>query len=361
VSEDVYYKLAKVLDTLPNGFPTTENGLEIKILKKIFNPEEADLFCDMKLKLETAEKIAERTGRPLQGLEETLQDMAEKGQIFEVRLGGTSLFKMIPWILGIFEYQVDRLDEELATLNEQYAPIYARQFFSKTPQLMQTVSVEETIPNEQEALAYQKVSAIIETGQSFRVVDCVCKKEEGLLGKPCKKSIEVCMAIAPVPGYFEQFSAGRVISKDEAYQLLDRVEEEGMVHLAFNVQTGQFYICNCCKCCCGVLRSINELGIPASLVINSHYYAEKDADSCTECGICADERCQVNAIVEDEGEYRFVKEACIGCGLCISTCPNEAIKLVRKDEAELSSPPLNEADWFEKRGQTRGVDFTPYK
>ena len=63
MSNDVYRKLAKVLDTLPNGFPATESGLEIKLLQKIFTPEEADLFCDLRLSLETPVQIAERTGR----------------------------------------------------------------------------------------------------------------------------------------------------------------------------------------------------------------------------------------------------------------------------------------------------------
>jgi hypothetical protein len=47
MSDDVYYELAKVLDTLPNGFPSTEDGLEIILLKKIFRPEDAELFCDL--------------------------------------------------------------------------------------------------------------------------------------------------------------------------------------------------------------------------------------------------------------------------------------------------------------------------
>ena len=81
MSDHVYHKLAKVLDTLPNGFPATENGLEIKILKKIFTPEEADLFCDLRLTPETVEKISERTGRPIDGLEEMLMSMWERGEI----------------------------------------------------------------------------------------------------------------------------------------------------------------------------------------------------------------------------------------------------------------------------------------
>ncbi len=69
MGDEAYHKLANVLDTLPNGFPSTDSGIEIKILKKVFTPDEAELFCDLRLTLETAEQIAERTGRTLEGLE----------------------------------------------------------------------------------------------------------------------------------------------------------------------------------------------------------------------------------------------------------------------------------------------------
>ena len=65
MSDDIYRKLAQVLDTLPNGFPTTESGVELQLLKKVFKPDEAELFCDLRLSFETAEQVAERTGRPL--------------------------------------------------------------------------------------------------------------------------------------------------------------------------------------------------------------------------------------------------------------------------------------------------------
>ena len=182
-----------------------------------------------------------------------------------------------------------------------------------------------------------------------------------LLGKPCDRSLEVCLAIAPVPGVFDDASHGRVLSRDEAYELLRKSEEEALVHLTSNVQNGHIYICNCCGCCCGILRSINELGMPASDVINSHYFAEIDPDLCTGCGICADERCQVGAIDEEDDTYRIVQDRCIGCGLCISTCPAEAIRLVHKDKEKLVEPPITEDAWFEERGRQRGVDFSDYQ
>jgi MinD superfamily P-loop ATPase len=110
-----------------------------------------------------------------------------------------------------------------------------------------------------------------------------------------------------------------------------------------------------------VLRGINDLGIDASKVINSYYFAEIDSEACTACGTCKDERCQVNAIQEEDDVYEVIRDKCIGCGLCVTTCPSEAISLVRKQPEEIVPPPKNEMDWYEKRASERGVDFSRYK
>jgi electron transport complex protein RnfB len=278
MTDGVYKRLAGVLDTLPNGFPSTESGVEIKLLKKIFTSEQADLFCKMRLTFETAEEIAARTRRPLEGLEERLVGMSKSGQLFMIKLGKTRYFKMLPWVFGIYEFQCGRLDREFSEWIEEYAPVYSRQFFSKMPQLMQVLPIEEKISDQEEVLPYEKVSTIIENGQSFLVNDCICKKEKGLLGRPCDRPVQVCLAVAPIPGVFDNAPEGRVISRSEAYALLKKTEEEALVHMTSNLQYGSFYICNCCKCCCGVLGAINDLGMPAADVVNSHYYAELRRD-----------------------------------------------------------------------------------
>jgi ferredoxin len=226
--------------------------------------------------------------------------------------------------------------------------------------MMQTLSVEVTIPFAQEALPYEKVSAIVGGGQAFLVNECICKKERGLTGKPCNRPVGVCLAIAPIPGVFDRSPIGRVVTKKEALELLKKSEEDGLVHLTGNVQSGHMYICNCCKCCCNVLRAINEMGIPATHVINSYHYAVIDPELCTGCGICADERCQVGAIVEKDDIYSVVPERCIGCGLCIKTCPAEAIQLVRKEKDRITTPPANEKEWYKGRARIRGVDIDKY-
>lgn len=356
-----YNKLAKVLDTLPNGFPATETGVEIKILKMIFTPEEADLFCDLRLTFETPQEVAERTGRSIEGLPEQLETMWNKGQLFGVDFGEVKVFKMLPWIFGIYEFQVKRLDKELATLCEKYYPFFGKQFYKHTPHLMQVIPIEKEVENNQATLPYEQVSTIIESGQSFAVNECICKKEKKLLENPCDKPLEVCMAIAPVPGVFESNHpwGGRAITKDEAYKVLDKSEEAGLVHLSSNIQNGQYYICNCCGCCCGVLRSVNEFGFSEG--VNSHFYAMIDEELCSGCGICSDERCQVNAIKENEETYSIMPDKCIGCGLCISTCPEEAIVLKRKEEKDCVVPPADENEWFKHRAAIRGVDYSAHE
>ena len=114
MSEQIYTSLAKVLDTLPNGFPATDSGVEIKLLKRIFRPQDAELFCDLRLNFETAQQISERTGRPLEGLEEHLSEMKDRGKVFGIDLGGIKMFKMVPWAFGIYEFQLPHMDRELA-------------------------------------------------------------------------------------------------------------------------------------------------------------------------------------------------------------------------------------------------------
>jgi ferredoxin len=107
-----------------------------------------------------------------------------------------------------------------------------------------------------------------------------------------------------------------------------------------------------------VLRAA-ALGLPN--VVNSHYYAEIDPELCTACGICADARCQVKAIRKGEDSCRVVKKRCIGCGLCVTTCPAEAIRMVHKKPEDRTCPPQDENAWLEERARIRGVDFTKYK
>jgi NAD-dependent dihydropyrimidine dehydrogenase PreA subunit len=144
------------------------------------------------------------------------------------------------------------------------------------------------------------------------------------------------------------------ISKEEAIAFLDKAEEMGLVHTVSNVMKGIGYVCNCCGCCCGILRGITDWGIENS-VAYANYYADIDPDECVGCGICR-KRCQVHAVLEQEGISVVNIKKCIGCGLCVTGCPNDAARLKRKPNNEIVSPPANFAVWEHERLHNRGLD-----
>ncbi len=358
MNDSIYDKLATILDTLPSGFPKTEDGLEIRILKKLFTQEQADLFCDLKLSFETDEQISERTGRTLDGLKDQLDEMVGLGLIMGADLGGITVYRLQPWVIGIYELLFDRMDKELAEMCYKYNELFMPKLLKNRPNLLQVIPIEKEITEKQESLHYEQVSALIENNLSYAVGECICKKEKALIGRKCDKPSEVCFALAPIEGFFDDFFWGRAVSKEEMYEILQKAEEAGLVHITTNVVNGHYAICNCCGCCCAALKTINKFGINDAL--NTHYYAKIDEEKCSACGVCSDERCQVNAIDNENDIFSVNLKKCIGCGLCVSTCPTDAIELIRKAPEDQVTPPMDENDWNEKTGKFRGVDYSEY-
>jgi Na+-translocating ferredoxin:NAD+ oxidoreductase RNF subunit RnfB len=187
-------------------------------------------------------------------------------------------------------------------------------------------------------------------------MNCICRKEQELEGHPCKHPVEVCLSFSNEEEAFEKDPLGRVISKEEAFAVLDTAEEAGLVHCTYNVQSGQAFVCNCCPCCCGILRGVKEYSAPYILA-KSNFVAVIDQDNCVQCGVCAEERCPMEAIVEEGDGLKVLPERCIGCGACISSCTTDAIQLVRRPESEQDTPPKDLMDWTLKRAATRGVEL----
>jgi Na+-translocating ferredoxin:NAD+ oxidoreductase subunit B len=354
MSDDVYKKLAEKLDSLPNGFPATESGVELKILKKIFSPEDAEMALKIRPIPETPSAIAERLGKPVAEMEDILDKMVRKGQIGSTKMQGQQVYIFFPFVFGIYEFQQPRIDRELAELVEEYAPALAGTLGGYAPAVMRVVPVNIQIDAQHQVYPYEDLRRVMEKAKSFQLTDCICKKERALMGEPCKHSVEVCLAFANQEDAFDKHPTGRAISREEALEVIRKADEEGLVHATFNVQSGQMFVCNCCSCCCGALRGMLEYGAP-HLMAKSNYVAIIDQDSCSSCGICADDRCQVKAVAEKDGSYVVQPDRCIGCGVCIPSCPTESIKLIRKPETEHDQPPAHLMDWYFKRAENRGI------
>ena len=354
---DVYKRLATKLDQLPNGFPATESGVELKILQKIFAPEEAEMALKLKPIPETAEVIAERLGMPLAEIESILDSMSKKGQIWPEKKGGQQVYALMPFVIGIWELQVNRLDKELSELHAQYAPTFGLSLGKFAPGVMRVIPINVTIKAEHQVLPYEDARQLLEGARTFQVADCICRKDAALLGRPCKHTLETCLTFSNEENAFDKYPLGRMISKQEALDLLAKAEEEGLVHQTYNTKSEHFFICNCCSCSCPVLGATKNFGLP-HLMAKSNFVATINQETCEACGTCAEERCPMEAIAKDNGGYRVNPERCIGCGVCTATCPTESITLIRKPEAKRDEPPENILDWYSKRAQSRGIEFS---
>ncbi len=333
---NVYKRLRERLDMFPQGFPKTESGVELEILQHLFALNEAEIMLQLRPFPEKVADIAERAGKEGPELGETLYDMSRRGLILRYRApDGELYYFLIPWVVGIWEFQLNNLTPENIELYQRYfeeGMVPARRN-RKTGDL-RVIPVEKEIEGSTEIQPYEKVSQIIESHTRFAVADCICRKESRMTGNGCDKVLEACMSFGPAADFYIENGLGREISKDEAENILEKAEEDGLIHCSTNSAGNKTFICNCCGCCCKALAQITKYGNPQA-VVKSNYYAAKDQEICTDCGTCM-ERCQVNAIRSEDDHTAIDKGTCIGCGLCASACPTGSITMVHKPPQEAS-------------------------
>jgi len=349
-----YKALANRLDSLPNGYPTTDDGAELRLLAKLFTPEEAAIASQLRVTLETPKEIADRIGGNPAELRKTLKAMAKRGLIKAGRGENGLGYGLMPFVVGIYEYQIERLDSELAKLFEDYYQKAFGRMVSMRPHFHRVLPVNETIEAGMEIHPYESVAAIIDQAKAWGVLDCICRKQKALIGDPCDHPIDVCMAMSSRPGAFDQSSTIRGLTKNEALDTLKRAAEAGLVHTVNNSQEDVWYICNCCTCACGILRGLVDFGI-ANVVASSAFVNYVDESICTACQTCMD-YCQFNAITVDEVAH-IDRNRCVGCGVCVLACPDEAMSLIRRPVEEINPPPVTEEEWRQRRAFERGLDL----
>jgi electron transport complex protein RnfB len=349
MSVDPYEHLAEALDRLPNGFPRTDSGLEIQILKKICSPHEAAVAGLLAGTPEPVETIAARAGEPAGEVRRALFTLVRRGLVWLDKQNGEVCFRLAPFVVGIYEAQAHSMDHELAHLVEDYfAGGGAQGIMKPQPALHRVVPAWSAVKSEA-ILPYEDVRALLLGEKTFQVNECICRLQQEQLGEKCAYPTRVCLSFsgrerAPQPGDLTQA---------EALALLDMTEQVGLVHTVSNVTEGLGYVCNCCGCCCGILRGITDWGISDSVAC-ANYYAVIEPEFCANCGTCI-ERCQVGAISEGDGFSVVDRSRCIGCGLCVSGCPNDVARLERKPEVEIVHPPKDFAEWERQRLRNRDL------
>ncbi len=303
MNDNPYKLLAERLDALPNGFPPTDDGAELRLLALIFTPEEAALAAQLRLTLETPVQIAARLGEDTAALRRQLKEMTRRGLIRAGRMDEGLGYGLMPFAVGIYEMQVNTIDAEFARQFEEYYHKAFGQMLAITPQIHRVVPVEQSVRVDMEVRPFESAADIVAQAKAWGVMDCLCRKQQALIGQPCQHPVDVCMVFSDTPGAFDQSTTIRALTQKGAMDTLRRAAEAGLVHSVSNNQQGAWYICNCCTCACGILRGMVDLGL-ANVIARSAFVNQVDEDVCIGCGACV-EKCQFGALSVDGDHNNF--------------------------------------------------------
>jgi len=348
---DVYRQLQRHLDYMPIPFPETKSGVEISLLKKLFDEEEAYIALQLSALPESIDKIH---GRFKDGeiskdlLASKLNGLFVKGAIMSVpdpKRG--PMFSKIPLAIGIFEYQVDRITKDLAEDFFKYEDEgFAEAFLNSKTKQMRTIPVNVKVDPEFKVGSYDNARVIIEKSPGpFAVMNCVCRQAKEKMGEPCKQTdiMQTCFTLGKSASFMMDKGVAQELSKDEIINLITRAELEGMVLQPGNTQEPGF-ICCCCGCCCGVLTAAKKFPNPAEL-LQTNFFARIDPENCTACGECM-ELCQMDALVSVNNHTEVLRSHCIGCGVCVNVCATEAISLMKTEKEAV--PPKDSMKMYKK-------------
>ncbi len=181
--KDVYIKLREYLDELPAGYPETPTGVELRLLERIFTPEEAELFLSCKLVAEPPAVIAERAGIPEAEAAGMLPRMARKGHLFPVDSGDHTLYMALPWMPGIIETQIKIMDEDFARMFTEHSKYFFPSWTALDNQMFRVVPVESAIEAAPAVETYDRIRDQVKQQKQISVMSCLCRATQGTLGE----------------------------------------------------------------------------------------------------------------------------------------------------------------------------------
>ena len=281
---------------------------EYRILAPIVDDDMCRVMMHMRLETNrTVEDIAKRCHESEAFVQEQIDKLIIAGIVRSRKVGSLDCYYYPIWVPGIIEGILTNKEQcerypDIGYCFEEYArrrPEMVAPAFNSGKLgmfMMRVMPVMSAIENNTKTASYDEIATLIENATAISVGPCSCRRSRRLMGEGCGHLEEdMCMYLNDNAINYSKTGAHRLISKEEAYEVLRRAEDNGLVH-EIN-QTPGFEeasaICNCCGCSCYALR-IAEM-FRSKNAIRSNYVARVDKEKCVACGQCV-ENCQTNAV-----------------------------------------------------------------
>jgi Na+-translocating ferredoxin:NAD+ oxidoreductase RNF subunit RnfB len=342
--EEIYQRF---IDWLRTGWWDLPEAEELMpLIRARYSVEDAALLTGMPFKGRSIEELAEMKGMDPEELEPRLGELARKSVIFQTKRGDSFRYSLNDSFFVFYRSSFWRGDREDSTVavaslvNKYFYHGFIDDYKHVDSKMLRAIPIHETIQDTKTLLPYEDVVKLIEDVDYVCVSTCACRHRKNIDSDypECKHPDEVCLHFDTLARYIVNNGMGREITREEAYAILRKSADSGLVHSVGNSQENSDTICNCCSCCCQWFEAYYRLGHSRS-VDPSNYQVEVNPESCKGCALCI-KRCPMDALQlryshKAKNKFNKVPELdparCIGCGVCVHKCPTNSIQLVRSD------------------------------
>ncbi len=315
------------------GPPVNEKS--VALVAHLFSPEEAAIAKHLPFFYpRPLAKIVSRTGKGPEHVKPLLDAMSLRRVIY----GGEPGYSLLPLIPGMFEYLLmDGRDSDwhrkyAELLTDMFSSGYVKKYSTQKIPLVRAIPVQSSIETKSRVLDADRISELIESHEDFAVLNvCQCRQTESFIGHDCKRSEpgDGCLVFGAFAPPVVGNGSARSVTKEQMREIVKERWEKNLVFMTGNVAPESTnIICTCCDCCCHALETVNHFHGKV-LVAQPHYLAQVDESLCNKCGKCA-RACNTYAHTWDKPSktHTYDADKCIGCGICVSSCKEEAISMV---------------------------------
>lgn len=339
MSQQIYQELLGVMKRRQGPYAGLDIPEFYTLAETLFTPKEAEVNNALSRKPLTAKEISDKMNQDEDEIREILETMADKGLCATFTIDDIRLYKGVPFMPGIFEYQFfaggeTEKDKRIAERIHEYKKAYtsAKGVSEIKYPVTRVIPVNKTIKAGNTIHTYDQVASYIEKYDTIGAGICYCRHAAKLRGEEIHDMpLDVCFWFGKIADYMIERLGGKRLTKQEATEILDRSEEAGLIHMSRNTTEDIEFLCNCDRWHCEVVTQILKQPRPG-LIFNSGFQPNFNADRCTACETCID-RCPPEALAfRDKDTPVADPDRCFGCAVCATGCPEGAVEMERKPD-----------------------------